>query len=215
MRFLHLHSSTNKPLKKNLKIYGVFKRSAPDMPISFSFSHDEALYIANFTLYLHHYEHFKLWCHFRNFSDYSFDSQSWAQYLTDSVFSDTKFIDPEDDLIIKELRYGLDDFASFMRMFARCKPLDLPHDRPDEYETYIIESNLTVDRKRSKKYDPVAAEHVDLMCSISENFKTKYETSLENARKIVASKTEEEVKKVINEARDKEKAKKDVVKKGK
>lgn len=167
----YVNSTSKKIHKKSVRMYAVFSKASPDIPVTFTSSFDEATHVAQLLIYKNHYAHFKLWCALHNISPVPpYPSDAYDDYLLslygapdpsdpdadfDTSFS-TKEIPDTDIFSIKELSYSPDDIASFLRMFTQCFPLDLRYDHLEEYERFILDNGLLVDSSCSK--DPITGE---------------------------------------------------------
>ena len=217
----YVYSSSKTPFKKNIHIYAVFQKHNQDIPVCFASSFDEACYAAKISIFKHHFPHFKLWCDLRHLSP-TFDSPQYEEYVN-SIFDSPDDVPPEDQYLIKELFYSPDDIASFLRMFAHCAPLDLPHDHPEEYENWILDNGLVfADPAASASAsvsdslfgsllgpDEKALEHAETFSKISpDSFKRKYDIAMESCRAISAAQTAEVIKDILDERRELEKSRK-------
>lgn len=174
--------------RKSIRLYMAFAVSDRTQPLCFTSSKEETQQVIEKQIYINHYEHFKMWCNLRGVTP-SIDSDAWYDYyigLSESSGSD----DPRDRFYIIDAYYSLDDIASFMRMFAHCPPFDLPHERPEELETYIVESGLSSAENILK--DPVAEARIITLKDMNPYFKEKYAIAYANTQGIIAAKTPEE-----------------------
>ena len=140
---------------QKITMWAVIDNEFPDVPITFTATHADAVAALDQYLYLKHYMHFRLWCQVH---DRKIDhADNWRAYAEKVIYGELDKQIEEDPskapYILTEIHYEPNIIASMLRSINHCTPLGCKFDTDeelDEYSMYFSDKAERVERGEDK-----------------------------------------------------------------
>ena len=114
-------------------VWAVVDNENPEVPVTFTATHSDAVMALDQYLYLKHYTHFRQWCPLHGLPvDHA---NSWLRYSEEVIASEYNAGDAP-LYTIARITYKPNIIASLLRTYNYCTPLGLPFDTSEEIEEY-------------------------------------------------------------------------------
>ena len=130
--------SKKKPALPPVIMWAIVDNAAPEEPITFTATEEEAMMALDQYLYLKHYSHFRAWCDLRGLQiDHA---QNWIAY-SKATFNNPDEMPDKPLYAIYKINYEPNVIASLLRSVNHCVPMGLPFDTPEEIDTFAERIN--------------------------------------------------------------------------
>ena len=135
-----------KEVAPKVTLWVVIDNEYPDVPVTFTATHQDAVTALDQYLYLIHYAHFRLWCENHNLP--LNHGSSWVEYGHTVINNEWSEGDAPKYSILR-VNYDANIVAALFRNHNRCVPMGCPFDTDeelDDYSTYYEEKSKRVER---------------------------------------------------------------------